>query len=160
MRPGSKLTEEQREQAVQLFEQGMGSYITARSLGVSQSAIQSLYNRFLLRGRLCLVEKRNYPKYTYELRKEVVDRFNAGASRMELAREYGLASDEVVKVWVRKWRKGGDEALHSHRRGRPKTSSKKTQVSADEQLIRENERLRAENAYLKKLRDLRNQGHA
>ncbi|OLN14331.1 transposase, partial [Corynebacterium diphtheriae] len=45
-------------------------------------------------------------------------------------------------------------------KGRPKGSAKPKVLTEEDKLRRENERLRAENAYLKKLRDLRNQGHA
>lgn len=82
------------------------------------------------------------------------------ATRQQLAREYQLSADEVVTKWVGAWRKGGDEALRPKPKGRPKGSSKPQVLTEEEKLRREVERLQAENAYLKKLRDFRNQGHA
>ena len=79
---------------------------------------------------------------------------------MILARELGPSSDQVVEYWLRKWRKGDDDALRPKSKGRPKGSAKPKMLTEEDKLRRENERLRAENAYLKKLRDLRNQGHA
>ncbi|CAB0939412.1 hypothetical protein FRC0458_00355 [Corynebacterium diphtheriae] len=55
--------------------------------------------------------------------KEIFDQFNAGQSMMELASEFGLSSDQLVKDWVRAWRAGGDEALRPKLKGRPKGSS-------------------------------------
>lgn len=160
MRSRSSLSEVQREQLVDLFEQGVGGRAAARVIGVSRDAARSLYRRFQLRGRLCLVEKPNKQHYSFDVKKEVVERHLAGESRMALAREFNLSSDELVKDWVAKWRKGGDEALRPKPKGRPKGSGKPKRLTEEEKLRRQVARLEAENAYLKKLRDLRNQGHA
>lgn len=160
MRARSSLSEQQREQLVELFEQGMGSKAAANALSVSKHAARRLYCRFVLHGRLCLVEKPTKQQYSFEIKKEVVQRHLAGETKMDLAREFGLSSDQLVKDWSRKWRKDGDEALKPKPKGRPKGSSAPKRLTEEEKLRRENERLRAENAYLKKLRDLRNQGRA
>lgn len=76
---------------------------------------------------------------------------------MDLAQEFALSSQGIVKRWVRLWCQGGDEALMSKPKGRPKGSSKPQPVSEEDRLRRRVEQLEAENAYLKKLRDLRNQ---
>jgi transposase len=55
---------------------------------------------------------------------------------------------------------GGDEALKPKPKGRPKGSTDPKLLTEEEKLRRQVERLEAENAYLKKLRDLRNQGRA
>ncbi|MDV2427202.1 helix-turn-helix domain-containing protein, partial [Corynebacterium sp. CTNIH16] len=52
MRARSSLSEVQREQLVELFEQGMGCRAAARVVGVSRDATRRLYRRFQLRGRL------------------------------------------------------------------------------------------------------------
>ncbi|CAM4172813.1 Transposase-like protein [Corynebacterium belfantii] len=106
------------------------------------------------------MEKPSKQQYSFEIKKEVVQRHLAGESKMDLAREFGLSSDQVVGYWSRKWRKGGDDALKLKPKGRPKGSAKPKVLTEEDKLRRENERLRAENAYLKKLRDLKNQGHA
>ena len=160
MHSRSKLSQSQRERLVELFEQGMGSKGAARVLGVRRKPVVPLYHRFRLHGRLCLVQKRTYSQYSFELKKEVVERFLAGATRQELAREYQLSSDGIVTTWVSAWRKNGDEALRPKPKGRPRGSSKPKVLTEEEKLRREVERLQAENAYLKKLRDFRSQGHA
>jgi hypothetical protein len=76
---------------------------------------------------------------------------------MELAKEFGLSSDQLVTHWVRAWRAGGDQVLQPKPKGRAKRSTSSTPLTEEDRLRREVEKLRAENAYLKKLRDLRNQ---
>ncbi|MBS6364514.1 MAG: helix-turn-helix domain-containing protein [Actinomycetaceae bacterium] len=102
------------------------------------------------------MEKPAKKQYSFEVKKEVVDRFLAGETRMDLAKEFELSSPQQVKDWVSKWRKGGDEALRSKPKGRPKGSAKPALLTGEDRLLREVEKLRAENAYPKKLRDLKN----
>ena len=158
MRARSSLSEYQREQLVECFERGMGYRAAANMVGVSTSATRDLYRRFQLHGRLCLVEKPTKQQYSFDIKKEVVQRHLAGETKMDLAREFGLSSDQLVKDWSWKWRKGGDEALKP--KDRPKGSAAPKQLTEEDKLRRHIARLEAENAYLKKLRDLRNQGHA
>lgn len=105
----SSLSESQRERLVELFEQGMGYQVAARVLGVRRDPVVKLYHRFRLHGRLCLVQKRTKQQYSFETKKEVVQRFLAGPTRQQLAREYQLSADEIVTKWVSAWRKDGDE---------------------------------------------------
>lgn len=160
MRARSSLSERQRSQLVELFEAGIGYYAAASRLGVSCDSARRLFRRFQLHGRLCLVEKPTKQQFAYETKKEVVERFLAGETKMNLAGEFGLSSEQVITGWVRAWRRGGDDALRPKPKGRPKGSGKPKMLTEEDKLRREVERLRAENAYLKKLRDLRNQGHA
>lgn len=138
----------------------MGYGAAATALGVSKYAARMLCRRFKLHGRLCLVEKPTKQQYSFEIKKEVVQRHLAGETAMDLAREFGLSSEQLVSGWSWKWRKGGDEALKPKRKGRPKRSVTPKPLSEEAKLRRQIARLEAENAYLKKLRDLRNQGHA
>ena len=160
LRARSSLSEHQREQLVECFEQGMGYTAAAKTLGVSKYAVRTLRRRFQLHGRLCLVEKPTKQQYSFDIKKEVVQRHLAGETMMDLAREFGLSSDQLVKDWSWKWRKGGDEALKPKPKGRPKGSAAPKRLTEEDKLRRQIARLEAENAYLKKLRDLRNQGHA
>lgn len=155
MRARSSLSEKQRDQLVQLFEDGYRYAAAASRVHVSQDAVRALERRWKLHGRLCLVEYPSKRFYSFEIKKEVVDRFIAGETAMELAAAFQLSSDQVVKRWAREWRAGGDEALMAKPKGRPKGSRAPASVSEEDRLRREVKRLEAENAYLKKLRDLR-----
>ncbi|MDK8758723.1 hypothetical protein QP923_03825 [Corynebacterium sp. MSK151] len=52
--------------------------------------MQSLYRRFVLRGRLCPLEKPTKQQYSFEIKKEVVERHLAGETAMdwEIRRRY------------------------------------------------------------------------
>ena len=74
---------------------------------------------------------------------------------METARRFEVRSDTQVKNWERIYLEEGPEGLYIERRGRKSTGRpKKLKPEVEENLIAEVQRLRAENAYLKKLRAL------
>lgn len=160
MRVRSSLSQPQREQLVALFEAGLGYRAAANRLGVGRDPVRSLQRRWKLHGRMCLMEKSSKQQYAFDIKKAVVERFVVGESTMELAAAFGLSSEQLVRTWVRQWREGGDAALRPRPKGRPKGSPQPAPLTEEDKLRRENQRLQAENAYLKKLRDLRNQGHA
>ena len=161
MQSSSSLTTLQREQLVVLFETGLGYVAAASRLEISSAVVKHLHRRWMLNGRLCLMESRTKSSFPFEIKKEVVERFLAGATKMELAAEFELRSVQLVTTWARQWRAGGDEALMPKPKGRPNGSSKSPATANEaDQLRQQVKRLEAENAYLKKLRDLRNQGHA
>ncbi|WP_408927420.1 IS3 family transposase [Corynebacterium marquesiae] len=107
---------------------------------------------------LCLVEKPTKQQYSFEIKKEVVQRHLSGETAMDLAREFGLSSEHLVGGWSRKWRKGGYEALKPKPKGRPKGSSTPKPLSEEAKLRRQIARLEAENAYLKKIAGLEESG--
>ncbi|WP_370658797.1 IS3 family transposase [Corynebacterium sp. ACRPJ] len=158
MRARSLVSEHQREQLVELFEQGIGYRAAATALGVSKYAARMLYRRFKLHGRLCLVEKPTKQQYSFEIKKEVVQRHLSGETAMNLAREFGLSSEKLVSGWSRKWRNGGDEALKPKPKGRPKGSVTPKPLSEEAKLRRQIARLEAENAYPKKIAGLEESG--
>lgn len=99
--------------------------------------------------------------FTFEFKLDVVRAYLDGqASAAELAREHDLSSPKLVENWVRAYRRQGEDALRPKPKGRPSKDPDEPArpLSELEQLRRDNERLAAENAYLKKLRALREQG--
>ena len=157
MRARSTLSEQQRERLVDLFEQGLGYKAASTELRVKSEPVRRLYRSWHLHGRLCLMEKRTKSVYSFEIKKEIVDRHATGETRMDLAKEFNLSSQKLVGKWAKQHREGGDEALMLKPKGRPKGSEKPVALSEEDKLRRELKRVQAENAYLKKLRDLRNQ---
>lgn len=160
MHARSTLTEQQREQLVDLFEQGTGDRAAASELRMKRGPVRTLYQGWQLHGRLCLMEKRTKTVYSFEIKKKIVDRHATGETAIDLAKEFNLSSHKLVEKWARQHRECGDEALMLKPKGRPKSSEKPVVLSEEDKLRRELKRVQAENAYLKKLRDLRNQGHA
>ena len=93
MRARSSLSVGQREELVALFAQGCGYRTAAHHAGVGVYPVHALFHRFLLHGKLCLVEMPSKQQYSFEIKKEVVQRHLTGESKMNLAREFGLWSD-------------------------------------------------------------------
>lgn len=78
------------------------------------------------------------------------------ASYREAARQFEIADHKRVAIWERIYLEEGPEGLYVDRRGRKSTGRppKQLKPEVEEDLIAELQRLRAENAYLKKLRAL------
>lgn len=159
MHPRSSLTEAQRGAAVALFEQGWSYRATATHLGVGPWPVRDLCRRWRVHGMGALVGKPTKSQYSFEFKLEVVRRVvDDGASAEQLAREYALSSGKLVESWVRAYRRFGEEGLKPKPKGRPPGSASPPtpddELSDLQRLEQENLRLRAENAYLKKLRAL------
>ena len=100
-------------------------------------------------------------KYTGEFKQKVVEDLRQNnLSYKETARKYKL-SDTVINKWERIYLEEGSEGLYLERRGRTtqydnprKGRQPKFDKKLKEDLITENQRLRMENEYLKKLNAL------
>jgi transposase len=159
LHPRSSLSQRQREAAVTLFEAGYGRWAVATRLGVSRTAVRRLHDRWKLRGTGALVSTPGKRSFTVEFKLEVVRRVVSGeATASELAREHDLSSPKLVENWVRVFRRDGEDALRPKPKGRPAAPVDPSGLSELERLRQENLRLSAENAYLKKLRALKEQG--
>lgn len=117
----SSLSEQQRRLLVDLFEQGFGYKAAASQLGLKKRPARALFQRWKLHGRICLMRQPNNQWYSFEVKKEVVERFLAGQTRMDLAQEFALSSHKLVPRWASLWRQGGDAALMP----KPKGASKR-----------------------------------
>lgn len=154
----SPLSEDQREAAVAWFEKGIADAATARVMGVAQSPVRELYLRWRIHGRGALVARRTKQVYPFELKLALVERFIAGEKAQELAAEAGLSSSGLLKNWAAAYRRDGADALRSKPRSGPGAPGSPPAAEPElERLRRENELLRAEVAYLGKLRALRAQ---
>ena len=84
---------------------------------------------------------------------------NNHLSAFETANHFNLGNADVVLRWERIYYEEGPQGLYIERRGRSKNMSskskkKKLDKDVEEDLIAENQRLRMENEYLKKLNAL------
>jgi transposase-like protein len=158
----SSLSAEQREAAVAFFERGLADQATASMLEVSRWPVRMLYRRWRIHGRGALVRQPGRQPYPFEFKLALVQQFLAGQeSASALAQEHGLSSPKLLQTWVRAYRKDGEDALRPRPKGRPAKGDgdgPPREPSELERLQWENERLRAENAYLKKVRALRAHG--
>lgn len=96
-------------------------------------------------------------RYTPEFKIKVVETMrDEKLSYKETAREFDIPQgDKTVATWERIYLEEGKEGLYIERRGRKSTGRPtKIKKEVEEDLIAEVQRLRAENAYLKKLNAL------
>ena len=95
-------------------------------------------------------------RYTPEFKIKVVETMRKEKlSYSEAAREFDVSNHHRVAEWERIYLEEGKEGLCIERRGRKSTGRPpKLKKEVEEDLIAEVQRLRAENAYLKKLNAL------
>ena len=95
-------------------------------------------------------------RYTPEFKIKVVETMHKEKlSYRETARQFEIPDHKMVARWERIYLEEGAEGLCIDRRGRKSTGGQpKLKKEVEEDLISEVQRLRAENAYLKKLNAL------
>ena len=96
-------------------------------------------------------------RYTGEFKQEVVETMmREKLSYREAARQFEINDHNRVRYWERIYLEEGPEGLYIERRGRGSKGRppKKLKAEVEEDLLAEVQRLRAENAYLKKLNAL------
>ena len=95
-------------------------------------------------------------RYTGEFKKMVVETMmQEKLSYREAARQFAISDDKRVAAWERIYLMEGAEGLYVERRGRgSKGRPQQFPKEVEEDLLKEVQRLRAENAYLKKLQAL------
>lgn len=93
-------------------------------------------------------------RYTPEFKIKVVETMHREKlSYRETARQFDIRDHDRVAAWERIYLEEGAEGLYIERRGR-KSTGRPPKIKKEEDLIAEVQRLRAENAYLKKLNAL------
>lgn len=95
-------------------------------------------------------------RYTPEFKIKVVETMHREKlSYRETARQFDIRDHDRVAAWEQIYLEEGAEGLYIERRGRKSTGRPpKIKKEVEEDLIAEVQRLRAENAYLKKLNAL------
>ena len=95
-------------------------------------------------------------RYTGEFKQMVVETMmQEKLSYCEAARQFDISDHSRVTSWERIYLTEGPEGLYIERRGRgSKGRPTKFPKKVEEDLLKEVQRLRAENAYLKKLQAL------
>ena len=111
------------------------------------------------RGAVFLPRGKPNTRYTGEFKQMTIeDMRNNGLGYNETMRKYEIRSKDVISEWEHIYLEEGAEGLYIERRGRGgglrKGLSPGSEKKVEEDLIAENQQLRMENDYLKKLNAL------
>ncbi|MGT0190683.1 IS3 family transposase [Burkholderia pyrrocinia] len=150
-----------KQQLVKAYLSGEGSCESlGRKYGVGYSTLRRWVSAFRVHGKAGLRKK--HETYSADFKMSVLQHmWRHELSYQRTCAVFDLREANCVSRWERQYHEGGFEALMPRRKGRPPKMSKPKQpaqptaVPADERsredLLKENEYLRAEVAYLKKL---------
>lgn len=121
----------------------------------------SAYQKYGVEG---IMRKKNHEVYPVQFKLDVLSFMKrTGASRSDTALHFGLTNPPLITSWKRKFLKGGAAALDNPK-GRPSMSdqtkkakkaqnpTKSVEMTREQELEKENDLLRLEVEYLKKLR--------
>ena len=156
----SKYSSEFKLEVVKYYlENNVGYQTTADHFSVAYTLVPRWVRKYKENGYAGLM-KNQKSSYGGDFKQNVVEYMHENhLSCQETAYHFNLAGDYVVSKWERIYYEEGPQGLYIEQRGRLKNMSskpkkKKLNKEVEEDLIAENQRLRMENEYLKKLNAL------
>ena len=154
-----KLTYEDKVLIYELRKQGESFKQLSNQFGVNVSSLKYMV-KLIDRYGINIVKKGKNRYYSPKLKREMLDKvLLEGCSKQSVCLDYGLSNQVLFNNWIAQYKKNGYTIVEKTR-GRSlklgrKPKKKPEEMTELERLQAENEYLRAENAVLKKLRELR-----
>ena len=147
-----------RKTAATMIEGGYGKHALSTALAIPVSIAEKWIHTYRAVGKEAFLDMGSkHRHYDYETKLAAARDFvDLGMTRQEVMSKHGIANLTQLKRWARAYREGGPEALRPKPKGRPRKGGGKPPEpeTREQELEAENRRLRAEVAYLKKLRAL------
>ncbi|OHO22670.1 transposase [Streptococcus sp. HMSC034A12] len=159
-----KLTYEDKVQIYELRKQGESFRQLSNQFGINISNLRYMI-KLIDRYGIEFVKKGKNRYYSPDLKQEMINKvLHEGWTKDRVSLEYGLPSRTILLNWLAQYKRNGYTIVEKTRGRAPEMGRKRKKIWEEmtelERLQEENERLRTEVAYLKKLKELEDRDEA